>query len=99
MSTTQDLKQDLKQVGRDMEQLVSNVGSNGAAASAAIREKVSPLLASARESIYAVSSDVKARASNAAKKTDAYAHEHPWQSIGIAAVAGLAIGALLSRRR
>ena len=97
--STQELKQDLKQVGRDVEQFVNHASSNGAAATTALKDKVSPLLTTARDSIYAVGNDVKERATTAAKKTDAYAHEHPWQSVGIAAVAGLAIGALLARRR
>lgn len=97
--STQELKQDLKQVARDVEQLVTHMGTNGAAASSALKDKVTPMIGSARDSILAMGHEVKERATTAARKTDAYAHEHPWQSIGIAAVAGMAIGALLARRR
>ena len=34
----------------------------------------------------------------AAKATDHYVHEHPWQAIGVAAAIGVVIGLLLNRR-
>ena len=34
----------------------------------------------------------------AARATDDYVHDHPWQSIGIAAVIGVCLGLLLNRR-
>lgn len=33
-----------------------------------------------------------------ARATDGYVHENPWIALGVAAAAGLAIGALLARR-
>ena len=38
------------------------------------------------------------RAKDAAKATDDYVHENPWQAIGIAAAVGLVAGLLMSRR-
>jgi len=38
------------------------------------------------------------RAKNAARATDDYVHDHPWQAIGIAALAGFLIGLLMNRR-
>jgi ElaB/YqjD/DUF883 family membrane-anchored ribosome-binding protein len=37
-------------------------------------------------------------AKDAARATDEYVHEHPWGAVGIAALAGLAIGVLIARR-
>jgi ElaB/YqjD/DUF883 family membrane-anchored ribosome-binding protein len=34
----------------------------------------------------------------AAKTTDDYVHDNTWQSMGVAAALGLAIGVLISRR-
>jgi ElaB/YqjD/DUF883 family membrane-anchored ribosome-binding protein len=34
----------------------------------------------------------------AARATDDYVHDNPWQAIGAAAVVGLILGALISRR-
>ena len=39
-----------------------------------------------------------ARAKAAGRATDAYVHEHPWQSIGVAAGIGLLLGMLIARR-
>jgi ElaB/YqjD/DUF883 family membrane-anchored ribosome-binding protein len=38
------------------------------------------------------------RAKDAAKVTDDYVHENPWQAIGIAAAVGLVAGLLMNRR-
>jgi ElaB/YqjD/DUF883 family membrane-anchored ribosome-binding protein len=38
------------------------------------------------------------RAKDAARVTDDYVHENPWQAIGIAAAVGLVAGLLISRR-
>ena len=38
------------------------------------------------------------RAKAAARYTDDYVHDHPWQAIGIAAGVGLAVGLLMNRR-
>jgi ElaB/YqjD/DUF883 family membrane-anchored ribosome-binding protein len=42
--------------------------------------------------------DVTARAREAAQKTNAYVHENPWPSIGVAAGVGFLVGLLLGRR-
>lgn len=39
-----------------------------------------------------------AKTQEAARATDAYVHENPWQAAGIAAGVGLAIGLLIGRR-
>jgi ElaB/YqjD/DUF883 family membrane-anchored ribosome-binding protein len=38
------------------------------------------------------------RAKDAGRAADEYVREHPWGAVGIAAVAGLLVGVLLSRR-
>jgi ElaB/YqjD/DUF883 family membrane-anchored ribosome-binding protein len=38
------------------------------------------------------------QAKAAARATDDYVHDHPWQSIGIAAAIGVCLGLLLNRR-
>jgi ElaB/YqjD/DUF883 family membrane-anchored ribosome-binding protein len=38
------------------------------------------------------------RAKNAARATDDYVHDHPWQAIGIAAIVGFVVGLLMKRR-
>jgi ElaB/YqjD/DUF883 family membrane-anchored ribosome-binding protein len=38
------------------------------------------------------------RAKNAARVTDDYVHDHPWQAIGAAAIVGFVVGLLMNRR-
>jgi len=38
------------------------------------------------------------RAKNAARATDDYVHDHPWQAIGVAAMIGFVVGLLMNRR-
>lgn len=45
--------------------------------------------------VYKVKEGVK----KGAKKTDAWVRKHPWQSVGIAAFAGLVVAKLFSRRK
>lgn len=97
--STQQLKQEIKQVATDVEQLMEQVNGQGAEMSRSLKDKVTPMLVSARESLSQASSSVKGKAVDAAKKTDAYAHANPWQVAGIAALVGLSLGALVGSRR
>ena len=38
------------------------------------------------------------RAKDAARATDDYVHDNPWQAIGVAAVVGFVAGLLMNRR-
>jgi ElaB/YqjD/DUF883 family membrane-anchored ribosome-binding protein len=42
--------------------------------------------------------ELVAQARDAARETDRYVRQNPWQSIGIAAGVGLLIGVLIGRR-
>lgn len=98
MSTT-ELKQDVKQAVRELDHLVNNASANGMGLSSTLREKISPFLDSAKEGVSAVGHEVKERAAQVARKTDAYAHTNPWQIAGVAALVGLTVGVLATRRR
>jgi ElaB/YqjD/DUF883 family membrane-anchored ribosome-binding protein len=96
--STQELKNDLKQATREVENLISNVSANSAAAVGNLRDSIDPLLQSAKDSLNALGQGVRTRAVSAAHKTDEYAHANPWQIAGISAAVGLTIGFLLGRR-
>jgi ElaB/YqjD/DUF883 family membrane-anchored ribosome-binding protein len=38
------------------------------------------------------------RAKEAARATDDYVHDHPWQMVGVAAAVGFVAGLLMNRR-
>ena len=65
---------------------------------ARLGKKVEMALATARKAIADGSGQVQRRARDAAKASNRYVHENPWQSIGVAALAGIILGFLVSRR-
>jgi ElaB/YqjD/DUF883 family membrane-anchored ribosome-binding protein len=63
-----------------------------------IGSRVEANLQSARASLTKAQDAVTEQARHAADYTDQYVHENPWKAIGCAALVGLLVGALLSRR-
>lgn len=89
--TAEKLAADLKLVISDAEALLrATVGETTAAGRAKIQEgleaaklKLGPLAEEAAEH---------------ARAADEYVREHPWNAVGIAVLAGIALGLLISRR-
>jgi ElaB/YqjD/DUF883 family membrane-anchored ribosome-binding protein len=76
---------------------------------ARVRAKVKIALAAAKSAVADTASQISDRATDMSrevgrharhygKQTDTYVRDNPWQVIGIAAVVGLAVGILASRR-
>jgi ElaB/YqjD/DUF883 family membrane-anchored ribosome-binding protein len=63
-----------------------------------LRSQVETKLLHAKLRLQELEGEAVDRAKNAARATDDYVHDHPWQAIGIAAIAGFAIGLLMNRR-
>jgi ElaB/YqjD/DUF883 family membrane-anchored ribosome-binding protein len=63
-----------------------------------LRSQVETQLLRAKLKLQEIEGEAVDRAKAAARATDDYVHDHPWQAIGIAAVAGFAIGLLMNRR-
>ena len=89
---------DLQAVIADAEELLkATTGATGERLSAA-REKADATLRAARAKLANLDDAVVAQAKEAARSADEYVREHPWGAVGIAAVAGLLLGVLISRR-
>jgi ElaB/YqjD/DUF883 family membrane-anchored ribosome-binding protein len=65
---------------------------------ARVKAKVKIALAAAKSALADSAAQVKQQARQATKSTDAYVRDNPWQVVGIAAVIGLAVGFLATRR-
>jgi ElaB/YqjD/DUF883 family membrane-anchored ribosome-binding protein len=63
-----------------------------------VRGKVEQALASAKESIASGTDSVRQQARRVASTADGYVRESPWQALAIAAIAGVAVGFLVTRR-
>jgi ElaB/YqjD/DUF883 family membrane-anchored ribosome-binding protein len=65
---------------------------------ARVRTKVKIALAAAKSAVADTASQIGNTARQVGRKTDGFVRDNPWQVVGIAAVVGLAVGFLASRR-
>lgn len=89
---------ELKNLASDVEDVVKRVADVSDADIARVRGKIQNALASAKESLNNGTAAAKQYAQDAATSTDDYVRASPWQAIGIAALIGLSVGYLVSRR-
>jgi len=89
---------DLKVVVADAEELLRATASQAGEKVAAARERIQASLATAKVKLTDAERALLEKSKLAAKATDEYVRENPWQAVGVAAVAGLVLGILISRR-
>jgi ElaB/YqjD/DUF883 family membrane-anchored ribosome-binding protein len=65
---------------------------------ARVRAKVKIALAAAKSAVADTATQLRGQAQQVGKRTDTFVRDNPWQVIGVAAVIGLAVGILASRR-
>jgi len=65
---------------------------------ARVRAKVKLALVAARSAASDAASEIRSQAEQVGRRTDTLVRDNPWQVIGLAAVVGLAVGILASRR-
>ena len=92
------LANDLKSIIADAEELLKATASTTGERILAARERAEASLKSARERLANMDDAALAQVKEVAKSADEYVREHPWGAVGIAAVAGLLLGVLISRR-
>lgn len=89
---------DLKVVVADAEELLKATASQTGERISAARARAEESLKVAKVRLADAQTAAMDRTKAAAKATDDYVHEKPWQAVGVAAFAGLLLGALISRR-
>ena len=94
----QKLVADLKVVVADAEELLRATASQAGEKVAAARERIQASIATAKVKLTEAERALLEKTKQAAKATDDYVHENPWQAVGVAAAAGLVLGILISRR-
>jgi len=65
---------------------------------AALRSRVQARLKDARERLVAAEQVLVERTRAAARATDDYVHDNPWQAVGIGAGVGFLVGFILGRK-
>jgi ElaB/YqjD/DUF883 family membrane-anchored ribosome-binding protein len=92
------LARDLKNVIHDAEELLKMGASDVSEGAVEIRERVKLRLIAAKDSLNHLQRDAIEGAKATGHKVDEHVHDHPWQSVGIAAGFGLVVGLLIGRR-
>lgn len=95
---TDKLVEDLKTVMQDAEALIKATSNQTGEKIQEVRARAEESLRQARVRLTEVEAEALKRAREVADATEEYVRDNPWQSVGIAAGAGLLLGLLISRR-
>jgi len=97
-ASKEKLMEDLRLVVADAEELLRATASQAGEGAVAARARIQESLQVVKGRLSAAEAAVIERARQAAKATDQYVHDNPWQSIGISVCAGVIVGMLIARR-
>jgi ElaB/YqjD/DUF883 family membrane-anchored ribosome-binding protein len=90
--------QEVRKLIADVEELIRRVADAADPELARLRAKVESTVATTKRAISDGTEQVQRQAKDAFEASDRYVRDQPWEAIGIAAIAGLAIGLLVGRR-
>ena len=96
--TKEQLIADFNVVVADAEALLKATANQGGEKLAEVRAKAEESLKVAKARLLEAQDALIAKTREAARATDEYVHEKPWNAIGVAAGIGLLIGFLMGRR-
>lgn len=97
-ATRERLAADLRAVVEDTQKLLEATAGQAGEKIAAARARAEETLRSARARLGELGEAGAEKAKAAAKATDAYVHDNPWQAVGIAAGVGFLVGLLVGRK-
>lgn len=92
------LVSDLQAVVAEAEELLKATANQAGDGVADMRHRIKASLERAKRNLVDIEDAALEKAKAAGRATDAYVHENPWQSIGVAAGVGLLLGLLIARR-
>ena len=92
------LMDDLRLVVADAEELLRVTANQAGEGAAAARARIQESLQVVQARMATAEDDLIEHARVAAKVTDQYVHDNPWQAIGISACVGAVVGMLIARR-
>jgi len=97
-SGKEKLRADLDGVVSDAGDMLKDAANSSVEKLSVAREQAKEKLNEAKAQLAQAGTAVKGGAKHAADATSEYVKGHPWQSIGVAAIAALLVGFLFSRR-
>ena len=92
------LVKDFADVLNEADALLKQAAKESGEKATDLRAQVETKLRNARVKLLDMQDDAVDRAKAAARATDEYVHDNPWQVIGIAVAIGLRVGLLMNRR-
>ena len=92
------LMEDLQLVIEDAEELLRMTAKEAGDSAADVRKRVQARMEQAKVELVHLQDAAVAQAKAAGQAADAFVHENPWKSVGVAAGLGLVLGLLLGRR-
>ncbi len=92
------LKENLRHVVEDADQLLERAAGSGDAQFEALRNRLDQQLRRMRLQLEDLEHEAVHKAREAARAADTAVHAHPYAAIGVAAAVGLLLGVVLARR-
>lgn len=92
------LVSDMKVVIADAEEILRATANQAGEKAGELRERIAERLRDAKVRLQDAEAAIATRTKAAARATDDFVHERPWQAVGVAAAIGLALGVLIGRR-
>jgi ElaB/YqjD/DUF883 family membrane-anchored ribosome-binding protein len=97
-STRDKLVDDFAAVLSEAEEMLKRAATETGDKARDLRSQVETKLLRAKLSLQELEGQAVDHAKAAARATDDYVHDNPWQAIGIAAAVGVVVGLLMNRR-
>jgi ElaB/YqjD/DUF883 family membrane-anchored ribosome-binding protein len=92
------IARDFQNVVDDAHELLKTVQTEGEGKIDQVRTKFQESLEVAKSKVGEVGTQVTQSAKQYARTTDEYVHAHPWQAVGVGALAGAVLAFLIARR-
>lgn len=89
---------EIKNLIADVEDLMERIADLKDADVVRVRSRVQNAVASAKDALSNGTGAVRRQAKEVASTADSYVRESPWQALGVAALAGVVVGLLATRR-
>jgi ElaB/YqjD/DUF883 family membrane-anchored ribosome-binding protein len=89
---------EVKSLIADVEDLISRISDLKDADVVKVRSRVESAVSAAKEALANGTGTLRRQAKQVASTADSYVRESPWQALGVAALAGVVVGLLATRR-